>query len=776
MSIMKNSRTLFKRILLTCCFIPTLLTASSTLFVAPGGDGDGTFANPLGSLEEGRDAVRALKASGAAVAGDIVVYLREGVYILQDTFELGAIDNGTPDQRVIYRPFRGEEVFIRGGAEIPVSAVEAVKDPETRERIVEADARDQVMQVDLKALGITNYGEMSARGFRRPYVNPGLELFIDSKAMHLARWPNEDFVPIGEVLDTGSTPRTGDYENRGGKFRYDYDRADKWTQAEDFYLSGNFNNGYADDTIKVAKLDTGAKTIELAYAHMYGVKSGAEYNNYFAVNLLEEIDQPGEYYVDRDHGMLYFYPPVGFGADSEILVSLLDTPMVAMEEASYISFEDLTFECSRGIGIYIEGGAHNLIAGCTIRNIGVVAVCMGMGIEPDTMNRHGFTGTPVSRELGSWHEHIYHNSAFYRNAGYNHGVLSCDIYGIGAGAISLSGGDRLTLEPGNNFVENCEIHDYNRLDRAYKAAVNIDGVGNRVANNHIYDAPHMAIYPHGNEHVVEYNHIHHVALEASDMGWFYMGRDPSNLGNVVRYNFVHHVGVTDTGTEGDRTKGVSGLYLDDLASGVEIYQNVFYKVGRQRAAFLINGGSYNTCENNIFINCEMAHYGSALFKTWAKYMLAWFEEGGLYHDRVTVVDYKNPPYSERYPMLEAIMTENPEQPKRNLIQNNVFVNNDEVFKFRGEPNITVVDNWETRGDPGFVDPEALDFRLEEGSAVFEQIPGFRPIPHDRIGLYVDRFRPKVEPYVHPHGGPEFQSINDGQQSPPGAAKDADRYL
>ena len=753
-------------------FAPLVLSASTTVFVAPGGDGDGTLQSPFGTLEEARDAVRDLKAAGGSDSGGYVVCLREGVYTLTDTFELGKADSGTEKQRVIYRPYEDEQVFIRGGVEIPLSAAKPVKEAKGRERIVEEGARDKVKQIDLKALGITDYGQMSARGFRRPYVNPGLELFIDGKALHLARWPNEGFVPIGKVLDKGSTPRSGDYENRGAKFSYDFDRADHWKQADDFYLSGNFFYGYADDTIKVAELDTQAKTFQLAYAHLYGVKSGTEYNNYFVVNLLEEIDQPGEYFVDREAGVIYFYPPEGYGENSELLVSLLDKPMVVMNDASYISLENLTFECSRGLGIYIEGGEHNLIAGCTIRNIGVVAVCMGMGVEPDTKNRHEFTGTPVSRQLGSWHEHLYLNPAFYRNAGYNHGVVSCDIYGIGAGAISLSGGDRLTLKPGNNFVTNCEIHDYNRLDRSYKAAVNIDGVGNLVANNRIYDAPHMAIYLHGNEHIIEYNHIHHVALEASDMGWFYMGRDPSNFGNVLRYNFVHHAGVTDSGIEGDRTMGVSGLYLDDLACGTEIYQNVFYKVGRQRGAMLINGGSDNTCENNIFINCEVVLYASALFKTWMKHNMQCFEKDGLYYQRLHAVDYKNPPYSERYPTLHGILTDNPAQPKRNLIKNNIFVNNKKVFRLAGDPDVTIEDNWETMDDPGFVNPEALDFRLKDNSIVFEKIPGFRPIPHERIGLYPDPYRKEVKPYEHPSGGPEFGT---DRKSRDGEVDDPNRY-
>ena len=67
--------------------------------------------------------------------------------------------------------------------------------------------------------------------------------------------------------------------------------------------------------------------------------------------------------------------------------------------------------------------------------------------------------------LGSWHEHIYENTTFEREGGTNHGVVGCDIYNTGAGGISLGGGDRVTLTPAGNYVRNCHIHDFNRLDR-----------------------------------------------------------------------------------------------------------------------------------------------------------------------------------------------------------------------------------------------------------------------------------------------------------------------
>ena len=107
----------------------------------------------------------------------------------------------------------------------------------------------------------------------------------------------------------------------------------------------------------------------------------------------------------------------------------------------------MIFELTRGIGVYIEGGGSNLIAGCTLRNMGVLAVCIGRGIKPDTMLRHNFTGEPVSRQLGSWHEHIYDNTAFDRRGEKNHRIIGCDIYNIGIALNGASSSGRSAPDP-----------------------------------------------------------------------------------------------------------------------------------------------------------------------------------------------------------------------------------------------------------------------------------------------------------------------------------------
>jgi len=729
-------------------------------YVAPSGNDSnrGTKENPYATLERAKQAVREYKKNTGRPDGGVTVWIRGGDYYFSKSLEFTGQDSGRKGAPVVYRAWPGEKVRLRGGLDIDPAAVKLVTDQKILDRIVEKDVRTHLRQIDLKAQGITNYGTLSARGFRRPYVSPGLEFFINGKAQQLARWPDNGFVPIGKVLDPGSihrrlvpTDTIAEFENRGGTFLYNYDRAEKWKLADDLYLSGNWAAPFADDTIKVAEINLEAKSIRLAYSHLYGIKSGPVYCNYFALNLLEEISVPGEYYLDRTSGILYFYPPDEMNR-AEISVSLLEEPLLVLEGASYVHFENLTIEITRGIGVYMEEGEGNLIAGCTLRNIGQVAVVMGRGIKPDTINRHQFTGEPVGRALGSWHEHIYENSTYNRQAGKAHGVLSCDIYNIGAGAISMGGGDRITLEPGSNFVENCRIYNYNRNERSYKAAVNVDGVGNRIAHNHIFDAPDMAVYLHGNDHVIEYNHIHHVMLESGEGGWFYMGRDQSELGNVIRYNFVHHVGVLDDGSEGNRTEGSCGIYLDDAACGTKIYQNVFYKTGKQRAATVINGGSDNAIENNIFIDCRYALYASSLFKGWAKNNLARFKPGGLYRNRLEAVNYRQPPYSVRYPQLAGYMDDlTPEQPKRNLMARNVYVNCGKIYRWNLDPQVTLTNNLETIDDPGFVNAAALNFQLKDDSAVYSKIPEFQRIPFEQIGLYTNCYRPAIQPVSYNRG-------------------------
>ena len=253
----------------------------------------------------------------------------------------------------------------------------------------------------------------------------------------------------------------------------------------------------------------------------------------------------------------------------------------------------------------------------------------------------------------------------------------------------------------------------------------ISGVGNRVTHNLIHDAPHNAIQLSGNDHFIEFNEIHDVCQETGDVGAFYMGRDWTMRGTVIRYNYFHNI-------HGPYKYGAMAVYLDDSASGITIFGNVFYRASR--AAF-IGGGRDNIVENNIFVECDPAVHIDARCLGWAKKSA---EPGGVLQKRLRAVPYNKPPYSTRYPKLVTILDNEPAVPKGNRIVRNLSFGG-RWLELQGvkESWVYFQDNL-IDTDPGFVDLEHLNFQLQENSPAYKI--GFKRISIEKIGLYHDAYR------------------------------------
>ena len=616
----------------------------------------GTLEKPFATIQKARDVIRAKKKSNQNYS--YVVFIRKGYYFLKNSFILDSVDAGTQENPISYVAYQNEEVHFTGGISIPVSKVYPVKDPKILLRL-DASVREKIVQVNLFASGIKDYGKIQPKGFGRAYTVSAMELFCNHQDMKIARWPNDSLVPIGKILDAGSIPRNNDFTHRGGMFTYKTTRPSRWVQADDFWISGFFKYGYADDAVKVARLDTVNKTITTAQETMYGFESGKIFQRWYAFNLLEEIDKPGEYYIDRRAGILYFYP---LAEKLETLeLSSSEDPLVMMLNTSFVQFRKIIFECSRGMGIYIEKGKANVVDSCTFRNLGMMAVSIGKGIEAFKDFKLMGTGTPASGMVGNLYGHLYNNTTFNREAGTDHIINNCSIYNTGSGGIILGGGNRITLEKGNNQVYNCSISNFNRIERSYKAGINIDGVGNIIRNCEIFNCPGSAILLHGNDHLIEFNNIHHAVTDGDDMGAVYYGRDPSEFGNKIQYNFFHHIG--------NKHGSIMAVYHDDGACGMEVNGNVFYKAGNP--TIMIGGGNDNVYTNNIFIDCPIAFHLDNRLMGWAKSNL---DKVGIFETRLASVDYQQPPYAVAYPKLIHYFDDSPGVPKRNFIDNNVFIN------------------------------------------------------------------------------------------------------
>ncbi len=438
--------------------------------------------------------------------------------------------------------------------------------------------------------------------------------------MTLARWPNDGFVKIGDLL--GGKPRDirGRKGDAVGKFNYAGDRPKRWTAEDDVWLHGYWFWDWADAYQKVESIDTQNRVMTLVPPHHgYGYRTGQRYR---ALNLLAELDEPGEWYLDRRSGRLYFWPPSPI-AGSHAIVSVLPT-LVSMQDVSYVTLQELTIEAARDTAVVISGGSHNRITRCLLRNIGSQAVRITGGTD--------------------------------------HAVIGCDIFDTGRGGVSLTGGDRKTLTPSGHLVLNNHIHHYSRCKSTYGCAVSTQGVGSRIAHNLIHDAPHMAIGLHGNEHVIEFNEVHTVCMETDDAGAFYMGRDWTERGNVIRYNYFHHIG------RFEGRVGVQSIYLDDFASGTTVFGNVCYRGGR---GVLLGGGRDNTIANNVFIDCKPAVHVDARGLGWARD----YFDGTVttLQDRLEAMPYKQPPWSTRYPELLTLLDDEPAVPKGNAVVRNICV-------------------------------------------------------------------------------------------------------
>ena len=693
------------------------------IFVSLSGsdNGEGTIKKPFKTLEKAAQFAKNMPENE-----EVFINIRGGRYFFKESFVLNKDNSGEKDKRVTYRAYNNEKVYFDGGIILDSSKAVPITDERVKDRIIDKNAVRELLEIDLSEYDII-YGKYGTRGFRRPYVPAPNELFIDGEPYDVARYPNkgEELIPLKEVIDSGSSPFEKEFDMRPATFRYEDGRCDFWKNAKGFYVSGLFFWCFADDTLEIANIDTKNKTLTTVLPHLASFKADS-FTSWYAVNLLEEIDMPGEYYVDSENKKLYFYPKRDI-SKSLIQLSALDKPLVVLKDVSFVSFENIIFENSRGTGVYIENGENCIIKNCVFRNLGMVGVQIGKGATPlpeGKHNAHGIMADGVenpksaSEVIGSWHEMLYQFAAWNNEGGKNHGIENCEIYNTATGGILLGGGDRKTLTPAGNYVNNCEIFEVNRLDRTYKAGVNISGVGNRISNCNIHNMPGFAIYLHGNDHVIEYNKIYEVITEVADAGAIYFGMAWQMQGNVFRYNYIHDIGKNQ--------EHLSAIYLDGTVGGAEIYSNIignFYGNG-----IYINGGSDVSVHDNVLYNC--GKYG--LLMTYVTNM-AYSQESESQYGQLKASPFKTDIWKEKYPHLYDRLDGNPYLPKYDEAYNNITVDCTENLIYDAVKelgNITV---------PVEVSDGTVKIDAQNGSvsvdfeAVRQLIPSFSEIDTNKIG-------------------------------------------
>jgi parallel beta-helix repeat protein len=666
---------------------------------APNGKGtDGPFLTLTGA----RDAVRELKKTqGGALKQPVTIYVHGGKYLLSEPLRFAAEDSGTANCPVTYAAFQSEDPLLSGG------------------RTIRGWKEVKVDGKHLWAAEVPGVRE-GKWSFR--------ELWIDGQRRTLARSPNTGFYRISNV--PGVAVQAGD--NMGqDKFEYKPGEIQHYQNFEDvdlvfltFWISQRRGIASLDETRHIATL-TERSRMRLTD----GYSRPPQWARYYVENAFELLDSPGEWYLNRKTGVLYYMPLAGERIEKiEAIAPVLPQLMIVEGDpqhnkpVEYLVFRGLTFEHSEWWPPQHpdQGPAwsHEMQAATTVPGAIQLTGARHCSFEKCTVAHVGSYGIHFSR--GCDHDRL----------------AASQLFDLGAGGAKIGEPDRIgNLRPGmrSPFPDDpkLETHDIEISDSTIREGGRVfhHGIGvwigqsysNLISHNDIHDLYQVGIsvgwtWGYGkslaHDNVIEYNHIYQIGQHwSSDLGAIYtLGTQP---GTVIRYNLIHDVKCA--------AYVGRGVYVDEGSSDMVVENNIMYDTST--GGFGMNYGRRNTIRNNIFAFGEQSQIepigGMAKAPQDSSYVL----ERNIFYWKAGHDVLRGPGQIKPGNKLEF---------RRNLYWQEG--KGDLHFGTRSW------DEWQKAGldagskvaDPLFVDPKKGDFRLKPGSPALEI--GFEPFDLSTAGL------------------------------------------
>ena len=586
------------------------------------GNADGSIKAPYNGILAAQQAVRELISQGKNTHG-ITVELKGGDYTITGGLRFTADDSGTKTAPVIYKATPGENVTLIGGVVLQPSDFVAASTDYTS-HLVNQDAASKTLELDLKEAGIDNLsqalGELTPHGWNLEPKNriPPAMLFSGNERMNLARWPNVDeqspyldaksaahhvtgMVSYSSIIDKGVTQKIANkssdaFNDGGGIMAVEFNRPSSWHKLNEVHLDGILAYSWEWTYNQIKSFNVRTKQLTLKRGEISGIGSNKGSYFYFE-NIAEELDQAGEFYIDRTLGKLYFYPTDSFSSTTTTL-SILAEPMVSVSGAQHISFDGITFDTGRNLAFKVTRSQHIHITQCTIRNFSLGGVLL--------------------------------------DGAYNR-VSGCEISNVGGYGVKVSGGIGANLSRSSrnkilnklkkpikiihakNRVTENTIHHFAWDQKSQVPGISLTGVGNSATYNEIHTAPHFGILLRNTtDNIIAYNYVHDLPnYHTNDGGALYagIGASPHLRGNIIINNYFESI-------------PTNGVYLDNFSSGIKVEHNIFNDVGNNSHTFSginINGGGQNIMQQNFFYNTSRPikynkFAANVLFKNYYKKM------------------------------------------------------------------------------------------------------------------------------------------------------------
>jgi hypothetical protein len=553
--------------------LPSTLATATQIHIAPSGSDTnaGTATQPLSTPQGAQTRVRSLIKAGLSDSVEII--FAAGTYVMGAPLELRPEDSGKAAFPISWKAAPGTEVILSGGKQITSAWTKGEKG---------------IWHTDLTGIGLG----ANQWNFRQLFVN-------GSRAVR-ARFPN--------VTETNPfLYATGAVGNPEGAFDHLVIKPSlikpAWGTAADAQINVVPQSRFFNQWNTVTAVDPKTGRIDIADSERHRLIDDGSW--FWIEGVQEELDQPGEWFLDPKSGRLFYMPPAGVDPNTQNIIAPFLNHLVDLKGdvdagtyVTHVNFDGLKFRHTSNTLGHIEARVHTdtaimfentndcVVKNCEFENIGGYALWL---------------------HLDSQRNHFEQNTVRYSGAG---GVLltgsrlgymdNSKIYTPGDAAAKVAPIlNRIT----NNTVEHCGKIRY------YGGGVHLDSrpfsmtmsAGNYIAHNLFNDLSRNGVFAFRNQggNVVEYNHIHNAMQTTIDGGCIHFATmNTLNAKNHILNNWLYDAwGYNHKPSAPPIRKLANGIFLDWDTSNTIVKDNWIYNsVGG--AVKVIFGGNQNVVQTN----------------------------------------------------------------------------------------------------------------------------------------------------------------------------------
>ena len=434
------------------------------------------------------------------------------------------------------------------------------------------------------------------------------QLLVNGNPQILARYPNyneDSHYWQGYASDAISKERIASWKNPEGAY-FNASHVGRWGGFH-YVITGINNDG----------------TPILEGGHQNNRMSNPHKEFRMVENVFEELDSPGEWFLDKKNSKLYYWPLEDVSINTSkfevsALKNLIQIVGSLTQPVKNVSISKITFKNTkrtfmetyepllrsdwtiyRGSVLFFEGTENCKVENSEFANLGgnvIMASKYNKGLEIKGNHIYNCGASAIS---------FIGDASAVRSPSFNYTEF------VPISEMDTIAGPKNELYPRECLVENNLIHRIGRIEKQ-TAGVQISmSMDITVRNNSIYDVPRAGINISEGTwggHIIEFNDVFNTVLETSDHGSFNSwGRDRFWHPNrnvldsliIVKPNMYKWDAIKTTIIRNNRFRCDHGwdIDLDDGSSNYHIYNNLMLNKGLK-----LREGFNRLVENNIMVN------------------------------------------------------------------------------------------------------------------------------------------------------------------------------